>query len=132
MIARFVQIKPAELKALLDDPESVESVFQEASDDEGSGALPPAAATKAMENLRKLMESRGPALLSGALPGMDPKIRQALIERLARLGVNAEALEGGKGGESGGLPPPNESQCCGTSSASRLAKRSCRRPHARQ
>ena len=99
MIARFVQIKPAQLKTLLDDPESVESVFQEASDDEGSGALPPAAAAKAMENLRKLMESRGPALLSGALPGMDPKIRQALTERLARLGVNAEALEGGKGGE---------------------------------
>jgi Domain of unknown function (DUF1877) len=99
MIARFVQIKPAQLKALLDDPESVESVFQEASDDEGSGALPPAAATKAMENLRKLMESRGPALLSGALPGMDPKTRQALIERLARLGVNAEALQSGKGSE---------------------------------
>ena len=99
MIARFVQIKPAQLKVLLDDPESVESVFQEASDDEGAGALPPAAAAKAMENLRKLMESRGPALLSGALPGMDPRIRQALTERLARLGVNAEALEGGKGGE---------------------------------
>jgi len=98
MIARFVQIKPAQLKALLDDPESVESIFEEASD-EGSGALPTAAAAKAMENLRKLMESRGPALLSGALPGMDPRIRQALTERLARLGLNAEALEGGKGGE---------------------------------
>ena len=30
---------------------------------------------------------------------MDPRIRETLIERLARLGVNAEALESGKGGE---------------------------------
>jgi len=71
MIARFVQIKPAQLKALLDDPESVESIFEEASD-EGSGALPPAAAAKAMENLRKLMESRGPHCSAARYPGWIP------------------------------------------------------------
>jgi len=76
MIARFVQIKPAELKALLDDPESVESVFEESG---GAGALSSAAVAGAMENLRKLFAARGPGLLSGALPGMDPKMRDALM-----------------------------------------------------
>ena len=41
MIARFGQINPAQLKALLDDPESVESVFQEASDDHQAPGDPP-------------------------------------------------------------------------------------------
>jgi len=92
MVARFVQIKPALLKKLLDDPDSVESIFE----NEGAGALPAAAA---MENMRKLLASRGPALLAGSLPGIDPKMREALTERLERLGVNLEALKSGKGGE---------------------------------
>ena len=92
MIARFVQIKPALLKKLLDDPDSVESIFEK----EGAGAQPAAAA---MENMRKLFASRGPGLLSGTLPGMDPKMREALTARLEQLGVNLEALKSGKGGE---------------------------------
>jgi Domain of unknown function (DUF1877) len=92
MIARFVQVKPALLKTLLDDPGSVEGIFE----NEGAGALPAAAA---MENMRKLLASRAPALLAGALPGIDPKMREALSERLERLGVNVEALKSGKGGD---------------------------------
>jgi hypothetical protein len=108
MIARFVQIKPALLKKLLDDPDSVESIFENES-----GAGMPAAA--AMENMRKLFASRGPGLLSGTLPGMDPKMREALTARLEQLGVNLEALKSGKGGEAladqmmsrfGGRKPP--------------------------
>jgi hypothetical protein len=38
MIARFVQVKPAVLKTLLDDPSSVESVFEN-----GAAAVPAAA-----------------------------------------------------------------------------------------
>lgn len=95
MIARFVQLKPAQLKALLDDPESVESVFT----DEGAGAPSGAGLNAARENLRKLFASRGPALLSGALPGMDPRMRQALNERLEKLGLTPEGLQSGKGGE---------------------------------
>ena len=111
MIARFVQIKPAELKALLDDPESVESVFE----DGGAGGISPAAAAGAMENLRKLFAARGPGLLSGALPGMDPRLREALMERLGQLGLTQDALQSGKGGEAlanimmsrmGGPKPP--------------------------
>jgi hypothetical protein len=111
MIARFVQIKPAELKALLGDPESVESVFE----DEGAGGASPAAAAAAIENLRKLFAGRGPGLFSGALPGMDPKMREAMMERLGQLGLTKEALESGKGGDvlanilmsrMGGMKPP--------------------------
>jgi uncharacterized protein DUF1877 len=113
MIARFVQIKPAELKALLADPESVESVFEDGG---GAGAFASAAAAAgAMENLRKLFAARAPALLSGALPGMDPKMREAMMERLGQLGLTKEVLGSGKGGEAlanimmsrmGGPKPP--------------------------
>jgi hypothetical protein len=92
MIARFVQIKPTMLKTLLDHPDSVESVFE----NEGAGAQPAAAA---MENMRKLFASQAPALLSGALPGLDPKMREALTARLEQLGVDLEALKSGKGGD---------------------------------
>jgi hypothetical protein len=95
MIACFVQIKPAELKALLDDPESVENIFEE----EGAGGISPVSSAGAMENLRKLFAARGPGLLSGALPGMDPKMREALMQRLGQLGLTQEVLESGKGGE---------------------------------
>jgi len=91
MIARFVQVKPALLKTLLDDPASVESIFE----DESAGAAPAAA----MENMRKLLASRPPALLAGGRPGMDPKMREALTERLERLSMNLEALKSGKGGD---------------------------------
>ncbi|HTQ25427.1 MAG TPA: YfbM family protein [Candidatus Binataceae bacterium] len=111
MIARFVQIKPSELKALLDDPESIESVFE----DDGAGGISPAATAGAMENLCKLFAARGPGLLSGALPGMDPKMRETMMERLGQLGLTKEVLESGKGGEAlanimmsrmGGMKPP--------------------------
>jgi Domain of unknown function (DUF1877) len=108
MIARFVQIKPALLKKLLDDPDSVEGVFE----NEGAAGMP---AAGVMENMRKLIASRGPGLLAGGVPGMDPKMREALAERLGRLGVDMEALKSGKGGEAladlmmsrlGGPKPP--------------------------
>jgi len=111
MIARFVQITPAELKELLDDPESIESVFEGGD----AGGISPAAAAGAAENLRKLLAARGPGLLTGALPGMDPKMRDAMMERLGHLGLTKEVLESGKGGEvlanimlsrMGGMKPP--------------------------
>jgi hypothetical protein len=92
MIARFVQVAPALLEKLLDDPESVEELF---NDDEGPGALPMAT----MENMQKLFASRAPALLAGTLERMDPARREALTERLEALGLNAEALQSGKGGD---------------------------------
>ena len=90
MIARLVQVKPALLKTLLNDPSSVETVFADPA-----AAVPSAA----FDNLRKMLASRAPALLGGGLGGIDPKLRQALTERLERLGITAEALQSGKGGE---------------------------------
>jgi hypothetical protein len=90
MIARFVQVRPALLKTLLDDPSSVESVFE----DEAAPVL-----AAAFDNLRKMLASRAPALLAGGLAGIDPKVRQGLSERLERLGVTTETLQSGKGGE---------------------------------
>src|ERR1700738_5641351 len=91
MIARFVRVTPALLQKLLDDPESVEELFN----DEGPGAAPAAA----MENMQKLFASRAPALLAGTLERMDPAYREALNKRLEALGLAAEALQSGKGGD---------------------------------
>jgi len=91
MIARFVQVTPALLQKLLGDPESVEELFN----DEGPGAAPAAA----MENMQKLFASRAPALLAGTLERMDPAHREALTKRLEALGLDAEALQSGKGGD---------------------------------
>ena len=75
MIARFVQVKPALLKTLLDDPASVESILE----DEGAGAAPAAA----MENMRKLLASRAPATSSTTRSGFlrTCKLCWALPER---------------------------------------------------
>ena len=91
MIARFVQVAPDLLEKLLDDPESVEALFN----DEGPGAVPMAA----MEKMQKLFASRAPALLAGTLERMDPAHREALTKWLEALGLNAEALQSGKGGD---------------------------------
>jgi hypothetical protein len=91
MIARFVQVAPSLPEKLLDEPESVEELFN----DEGPGPLPMAA----MENMQKLFASRAPALLAGTLERMDPARREALTKRLEALGLNAEALQSGKGGD---------------------------------
>ena len=47
-------------------------------------------------DLRAALSGSAPALLAGALPGIDPKMREALTECLERLGVNLEALKSGK------------------------------------
>jgi len=91
MIARFVQVAPALLAKLLDDPESVEELFNDARPE----PLPMAA----MENMQKLFASRAPALLAGTLERMDPARREALTKRLEALGLDAEALQSGKGGD---------------------------------
>jgi hypothetical protein len=91
MIARFVQVAPALLEKLLDDPESVEELFN----DEGPGPLPMAA----MEKMQKVFASRAPALLAGTLERMDPARREALTKRLEELGLDFEALQSGKGGD---------------------------------
>src|SRR6202035_3155211 len=76
---------------LLDDPESVEELFNDARPE----PLPMAA----MENMQKLFASRAPALLAGSLERMDPARREALTKRIEALGLDAEALQSGKGGD---------------------------------
>ncbi len=94
MIARFVQIQPALLQSLLDDPSSVESMF-----DEQPAEIPAAARAQIAERMRGLVASRGASILSGAAPGLDPRVRDALKQRLEQLGVDLEALKSGRGGE---------------------------------
>src|SRR5215472_4880995 len=94
MIARFVQVQPSLLQDLLEDPSSVESMFED-QPVEGSGVQ----TAEVAERMRKLFATRGAAMVAGGLPGLDPKMREALNQRLEQLGVNMEALKAGQGGE---------------------------------
>jgi len=94
MIARFVQVQPSLRQDLLEDPSSVESMFED-QPVEGSGVQ----TAEVAERMRKLFATRGAAMVAGGLPGLDPKMREALNQRLEQLGVNMEALKAGQGGE---------------------------------
>ncbi len=93
MIARFVQIQPGLLQDLLEDPSSVESLFEDEPLERSAARL------QAAERMRSLLATRGASMLAGGLPGLDPKTREALTQRLEQLGVSMDALKSGKGGE---------------------------------
>ena len=94
MIARFVQVQPSLLQDLLEDPSSVETLFED-QPVEGAGVQ----TAEVAERMRKLLATRGAAMVAGGLPGFNPKMREALNQRLEQLGVNMEALKAGQGGE---------------------------------
>ncbi len=95
MIAKFVQVQPGRLAELLEDPDSVELLFE-------NGA--PIAASlgvfmKMSETVRERVQRLGPQMLAGTLERMDPQTREALSKRLESMGVDPAALAKGEGGE---------------------------------
>lgn len=75
ILAEFVQLGSDELAALLRDPASVSPLFH--APQRGSfGALTPEVARARLERLSPL--------LSGAVQGLDPRLRQQLAEHLGR------------------------------------------------
>jgi len=89
MIAKFVQVEPAELAKIQAEPSLAEGLFSE------SAMIPPA-----FLEMSKKMEERvrtaGPQMFAAALQNLDPRIRQRLEER---IGGTAQSFAGGKGGE---------------------------------
>jgi Domain of unknown function (DUF1877) len=80
MLAEFVQVDPA----LLDDPESFESLF-----------VPELPAAFDPERMREAILARGPQLLAGAMD-LHPQLRSQIEESLGR---SQAALQRGDGGE---------------------------------
>jgi len=81
MVARFVQVTPALLATLIEDPAPVADLFK----DQLTTAHRPTWLSTAMQ---KEGRRRSPQALASAMSNLDPRIRDALTERLQRLGVN--------------------------------------------
>jgi hypothetical protein len=92
MTARFVAVTPALLDQFKRDPEPVPGLFMESAPAAGLGAL--------LNNprLQERLQALGPQLLSGALANLKPEQREAMLKRLAALGVSEEAFKAGTGG----------------------------------
>lgn len=99
MIGQFVQVSPHRLAGLIDDPAGAEELF---------AVLPPASNVPAgaMERFANLAESQrkqfieqGPKMFEETLARMDPRMREEMSKRFARLGLDTAGLGKGEGGE---------------------------------
>lgn len=96
MMAQFVQVPPAKLAELIDDPEDIEELFAAQS------GVPPQAMARLVnlgENMRERIIQQGPQMLEKALAQFDPQLREQLHARLNKLGVDPAGLGRGAGGE---------------------------------
>jgi hypothetical protein len=95
MMGRFVQVAPARLAQLIEDPSQVTDVLEgNESAAAGASLFPPGALGDTM----RLME-RAPKLLAASMAAMDPAMRDRLKKRLADAGINTDAMSSGKDAE---------------------------------
>ena len=85
MMAQFVQVSPAQLGELVEDPSDVEELFT-------SDAVPPDAMGKLLklaETQRQRIIEQGPQMLENTLARLPPEMREMMRTRLGQLGVEA-------------------------------------------
>jgi hypothetical protein len=98
MLAVFVQVEPARLAEIIEDPERITELFDS---DESAGGLSrgPLAQAGPVGETTELLQ-RTPKILEASMAMMDPAMRQRLKERLAAAGINTDAMTaGGKGAD---------------------------------
>ncbi len=91
MLAKFVRITPDRLREIIDEPESVPSLF---------GSEPEKAVAtmlKLSEQVLKRVQGMTPAMLENAMTRLDPNIRAVLTKRLQSLGITPESIASGAG-----------------------------------
>lgn len=96
MMAQFVQIPPARLAELIEEPEDIEELFAAQS------AVPTEAMARLAnlnETMRRRIIEQGPQLFEKALAQFDPRVREQLHARLGKMGVDPSGLARGAGGE---------------------------------
>ena len=93
MMGRFVQVAPARLAEIIEDPSQVEDIL-EGTDTTTASPFPPGA----LGDTQRLLE-RAPKLLAASMTAMDPKMRDMLKKRLADAGINTDAISSGKDAE---------------------------------
>ena len=90
MMGRFVQVSPARLKQLIDDPSEVEELFS----DQAAQAMP-----KLMGALSAKLQGRAPQMLAASMANMPPELRDRLAQSLKNIGIDPAALALGEGGD---------------------------------
>jgi hypothetical protein len=91
MMGRFVQVSPARLKQIIDDPSDVEELF---ASDQTTQAMP-----KLMGALAGRLQGRAPQLLAASMANMPPELRDRLAQSLKNMGIDPDALARGEGGD---------------------------------
>lgn len=90
MMGRFVQVSPARLKQLIDDPSEVEELFS----DQAGQAMPQLTGA-----LKEKLQGRAPQMLAASMANMPPELRDRLAQSLKNIGIDPEALARGEGGD---------------------------------
>lgn len=90
MMGRFVQVSPARLKEIIDDPSAVEDLFVS---EQVAKAMP-----KFMGAMKGL-QGRAPQMLAKSMAAMPPELRDRLAQSLKNLGMDPDALARGEGGD---------------------------------
>ena len=91
MMGRFVQVSPARLKQIIDDPSEVEELF---ASDQAAQALP-----NLMGALTGKLQGRAPQMLAASMAAMPPDLRDRLAQSMKNIGIDPDALERGEGGD---------------------------------
>jgi len=95
MIAKFVEVTPDRLAALIDEPDEVTELFTEPV----LGTPRTAAGIAARARMNEEAVRRAPQMLAATLERMNPSIRGALETNLKARGISIEDLQAGKGGD---------------------------------
>ncbi len=91
MMGRFVQVSPARLKQIIDDPSEVEELF---ASPQAAQALP-----NLMGALTAKLQGRTPQMLAASMAAMPPELRDRLAQSMKNIGIDPDALARGEGGD---------------------------------
>jgi Domain of unknown function (DUF1877) len=93
MLAVFVQVEPARLAEIIDDPSRVTEIL-DGGETVGGLVKGPLARTGPLGEMTELLQ-RTPKILEASMAMMDPAMRQRLKERLSAAGINTDAMTAG-------------------------------------
>jgi len=93
MVAVFVQVEPARLAEIIEDPSQVTEIL-DGGESVGGLVKSPLAQAGPIGEMTELLQ-RTPKILEASMAMMDPAMRQRLKERLSAAGINTDAMTAG-------------------------------------
>lgn len=94
MMGRFVQVTPARLAELINDPELITELLADDASTSTVGAL--FSHGPLADSTRNALLERAPKLLAASMAALDPAMRDVLKKRLEAMGINTGAMSSGK------------------------------------